>query len=300
MIKNLIKKVFHSYGYALKPIHKKPFFSFNDKLVKIKIGKFNLIANQNHTIEFNIKNFPFYNLNLPRLIEHLNNNNKKGKIVDIGANIGDTAAFIRNIVNLPIICIEGNDYYYDLLKKNTAQFKDIHYFKKYLSEKSESIMANISFSIGTSSLENGNAETELISLDDLASQNLELFRDVSLIKIDTDGFDTKILKGAIDFIKKTKPVLFFEYDREFLDKQNESGIDVIESLFSIGYKKILFYDNYGRFILSLSSENITSIRQLHNYIKGYKAPFEFYDICLFHESDDELAESFILKENSIY
>ena len=93
--------------------------------------------------------------------------------------------------------------------------------------------------------------------------------------------------------------MFFEYDREFLDKQNESGIDVIETLFSIGYKKILFYDNYGRFILSLTSENITSIRQLHDYIKGYKAPFEFYDICLFHESDDQLADSFISKENSI-
>lgn len=300
MIRNFIKKIFHSFGYALKPIHKKPFFLSSDNLVKIKIGKYNLIANQNHTIEFNIINFPLYNMNLPRVIQHLVSYNKKGKIVDIGANIGDTAAFIRNVVNLPIICIEGNNYYYDLLIKNTAQFKDIYYYNNYLSEKSESIMANISFSIGTSSLEKGNAKTDLISFDDLANNNSDIFSDVILIKIDTDGFDTKILKGAIDFIKKTKPVLFFEYDREFLDKQNESGIDVIESLFSIGYKKILFYDNYGRFILSLSSENITSIWQLHNYIKGYKAPFEFYDICLFHESDDELAESFILKENSIY
>jgi hypothetical protein len=38
-----------------------------------------------------------------------------------------------------------------------------------------------------------------------------------MLKIDTDGFDTLILKSAVDFLKRAKPIIFFEYD-PFLEK----------------------------------------------------------------------------------
>jgi FkbM family methyltransferase len=50
-------------------------------------------------------------------------------------------------------------------------------------------------------------DVEVVALDNTALEN------VSFIKIDVEGFELEVLKGAIELIKRDKPILYVEDDR---------------------------------------------------------------------------------------
>src|ERR1700750_901372 len=41
-------------------------------------------------------------------------------VVDIGANVGDTACIIKTAEEVPILCIEGDEYIFGFLQRNMA------------------------------------------------------------------------------------------------------------------------------------------------------------------------------------
>ncbi len=55
-----------------------------------------------HQLRENINLYPDYNFNLPRIIKYVSERLSNVRIIDIGANIGDTVAFIKNYTDLPI------------------------------------------------------------------------------------------------------------------------------------------------------------------------------------------------------
>ena len=62
-----------------------------------------------------------------------------------------------------------------------------------------------------------------VRLDDFAQQNR--WENISLIKIDVEGFEMEVLKGASEILHRFKPTLFVEIDDAFLAWSvfNESG-----------------------------------------------------------------------------
>ena len=65
------------------------------------------------------------------------------------------------------------------------------------------------------------------------------------------------------------------------------------------YQSVLFYDNYGRFNVSLKSNDQDLIRQLDRYVKAKKGGFAFYDLVVFHKDDSNLANLFIKSEEQV-
>ena len=116
-----------------------------------------------------------------------------------------------------------------------------------------------------------------------------------MIKIDTDGFDSIILKGSLDFLVMARPVIFFEYDPFFLTKQGDDGISIFPILSSIGYSKMLIYDNFGDYILSTELTNSVIIEEIHNYFSG-RGGNRYCDICVFHSDDNDLFEKIRISE----
>lgn len=300
MSKTLVKKLLAFFGIGINPVPKKYLFGANS-LTTIRIGKYDLQLNKNHSLGYNMKHYPLYNQNLPRLVSFLKSSFPNVAVIDVGANVGDTVLFIKNREDVPVICIEGDPYYYDLLKKNTAQFPDVQTLQVFLSDKDEKLKAALHIDRGTLSVNEKaeGREISVVSLDSIINANPARFADVKILKTDTDGYDMKILRGAWNFLAERSPVLFFEYDRVFLQQQNEEGIDMLRRLAGMGYYRIFFYDNYGRFITAVTLDQVDTVTALHDYIKGYKAPFEFYDLCIFHRKDDELALRFYSQEKLI-
>ena len=78
-------------------------------------------------------------------------------------------------------------------------------------------------------LKNRNVDIRVKRLDDLAL-DLSL---LCFVKIDVEGFESNVLRGGIQTIKKSKPIIAFEqFESEFLDGTTES----ISLLSDIGYR----------------------------------------------------------------
>ena len=77
---------------------------------------------------------------------------------------------------------------------------------------------------------------EVVRLDDFSLAR-ELPR-VDLIKIDVEGYELNVLRGAMDLLKKHRPILFVELDDNNLIDQGDSALTLIRFLGEVGYKEI--------------------------------------------------------------
>lgn len=301
-IKNYIKKVVFSIGYE---IIKTPIEVSSDKIVTKKIGKFNLLMREDHKLPIFLKHLPHYSKNLPRLAVALKNKYPELSMIDVGANIGDTVALVKSECNIPIHCIDGDEDFFELLEKNIKQFENVFVYKQLLGEKRATFNAELKKNIETARIQQNHskAESQQISIEPLDTliENHKAIGQSKLLKIDTDGYDMKIVRGALEYIKNTKPVIFLEYDPMFLTEQGEVGISTLLQLESLGYDDVLFYDNLGRLILSTSLTNHLMLKQLNNYIDPkLRVPFPYYDIAVFHCEDKDVAEKFIESEMNFF
>ncbi len=81
-----------------------------DPAVSVMIGDRELLMPLSHDLPIHRACHPDYSLNLGRVVAALEEVRDAGApIVDIGANIGDSVAIIRDAVpDAPILCIEGD------------------------------------------------------------------------------------------------------------------------------------------------------------------------------------------------
>jgi hypothetical protein len=96
-----------------------------------------------------------------------------------------------------------------------------------------------------------------------------------------------------------KPVVYFEYNRENMSQIGEDGLPTLRILHNLGYNWIIFFDNTGRFLTGTSLSNTDLINDLHDYADGRHGQICYYDLCIFHKSDDDIARSFLEQEKQI-
>lgn len=59
---------------------------------------------------------------------------------------------------------------------------------------------------------------------------------VDLLKIDVDGYDFKVLRGARRTIESCRPEIYIELDEAMLNRQGDSVRDILDLLFQAGYE----------------------------------------------------------------
>ena len=87
-----------------------------------------------------------------------------------------------------------------------------------------------------------------------------------LLKTDTEGFDFDILRQSLDFVRRSKPVVFFEYDPHFRPEEPKAGLDAIQALINSGYTNFIYYDNYGNLLLHATSKQWGIMTDLDHYL----------------------------------
>ena len=125
--------------------------------------------------------------------------------VDVGAFIGDTLeAFLRQTNNTyrSIVCIEPDKRNYSELNKKIAliQKEDVYAINAAVGEKTGTIRFAGEKSESCHVSDDVGEEIKMIALDDVNAAN-----DASLLKVSTNGFDLKALKGAEKTIVRNKP-----------------------------------------------------------------------------------------------
>ncbi|WP_207493419.1 FkbM family methyltransferase [Aridibaculum aurantiacum] len=168
-------------------------------------------------------------------------------VIDVGAAIGDTVFFLQG--NMPgafekILCVDGDKDFFSYLEKNMQQFPFVQSVNTLLSSESRMEKSLVRLHAGTASAQ-GDSEVEAISLDELVEQTG--MPQVDLLKIDTDGFDGKVLLGAKNILSQHKPAVIFEWHPILVSKTGNQTHEAFDILASSGYNKFVFFTKYGQF-----------------------------------------------------
>jgi FkbM family methyltransferase len=269
-------------------------------LKQVRVGHYTLWANGEHPIEQLLNVYKHYSRNLARLAKYIEHKYPNYNLIDVGANIGDTAALVRSEgVNQHIHSFEGEPTYFKLLQTNLQQFSNVSAYEAFLGQTNETQTISTEVSLGTAKLsQQSDRQIVVQKLSDLA--NKHQITNIKLLKTDTDGFDFKILRGSLDLISRDKPVLFFEYDATYLEEQGEDGTAIFKQLQDLGYHKMMYYDNFGKFLICITTKDTALIQQLYNYMRKQEGAFPYYDVTVFHKDDDELADHVVAQETEFF
>lgn len=188
----------------------------------------------------------FYKINEPtweNLFKHLN---RDFVVLDIGANIGYLSLnFARACSEGFVFSFEPDSQNFKDLQTNIKlnDFENIKIFKKALGEKSGDAVlfkmypnnpgANRILSTSPEqSCQHENVEVAALDeIDELKSTNR-----IDLIKIDVEGYEMFVLKGARELIEKWRPLLFVELAEVNLRQQGYSALSLIDFIEELDYE----------------------------------------------------------------
>lgn len=190
--------------------------------------------------------------------------NKLINVIDVGAHKGETIQMFSKNFNLnSIICYEASkknfEYLSNLNKKKYnfnleiyniglgSEEKVLDFFQT--SESSSSTFCKINFHsnyykrkkkiLDLFKKENYIVHKEKIKLNTLNNQFKNFsFNFVDILKIDTEGFEFDVIKGASNYLKKIK-FIYFEHHFDSMIIKNYKFSEIHEYLKNNNFKKIL-------------------------------------------------------------
>jgi FkbM family methyltransferase len=219
-----------------------------------------------------------------------------GKIyVDIGANIGDTAAVVRSVSSCAMVLVEPSDIFYPYLCRNALRF-------------GHNVSTIQGFFVSPNDF---NAEFELLHWEGTArprykgtraspkQQNFVLDQlsrsPIGLMKIDTDGYDLNLIDGYMDHLAYSNVNLYFE-----LEVRSQQDVidwrECISKLLSKGYAGILLWDDPGHFMCSVTSVELAhqllnwQLSYMNENHKGIRRIFNFDVLAISHSDRDIFGE----------
>lgn len=256
-----------------------------------KIGKKILQMDSDHMLPAYMNLHCQYDRALPRIAKEINLIDGFLKVIDIGANIGDSVSLITDECSGEFMCIEGVDKYFNLLVNNVKNIKNasvtaINCFCGASSATENSCF--LSIYDGTAKISRKRTTGAKISrkkiktLDWLINNN-QKFINSNLLKIDTDGFEVEVLSGAKAFIQKSKPVIFSEFNPIIYKEFGYDQLSIFKLLYKLGYNNGLFYDNNGNLLSIVNFNDHQTLNNLINIIDN--TTIYYYDFLSFHSDN---------------
>lgn len=192
-----------------------------------------------HSIYFNTLKEPTW-INLFKQLK------KDFVVLDIGANIG------FHTLNFAKICSKGQVYSFEpdsetfkRLSKNVEinEFRNIMTFQLALGAKPGQMSLYKLFvnNPGANRLlshqPSGHSRVEMVDVTtcDLIVEQLQPNR-IDLIKIDVEGFELFVLRGATQLIEKHRPILFVELAEVNLQEHSLTPNDLVSFIHNLGYE----------------------------------------------------------------
>lgn len=231
-----------------------------------------------HKLLFYQKEFPLYDRQLSKLCRWLGGKmDRKVNIIDVGANVGDT---VRNIgiKEAFYLCIEGDVSFSKYVKSNLKGY-DYAIEKVFLNDEKSTSRFIVESSNGTGHLKKTKDaldEINLITLDELLETKYPNIG-FDLLKVDTDGFDFKVIRGARNCLRRWQPLLFFEWDKAYCKEQGEDPLSIFPLLEELNYEECLLFDNFGNAFANVNTKNIALLESYIDKTIGDGLPY-YYDV----------------------
>lgn len=156
-------------------------------------------------------------------------------VIDAGANIGDhTVAYMHKVgVNGLVYAFEPHDEAHDCLQHNVINSgakSRFYLYRLALSDRVENVHLYPHPAIPGASHIGGNG-----SVMQTATLDQRIGGPVHFIKIDCEGYDFFVLRGAIRLLMKFRPIVLIEMNRGHMSRYGVGYFDVLTFLEAIGY-----------------------------------------------------------------
>lgn len=102
------------------------------------------------------------------------------------------------------------------------------------------------------------AYKEMCEVDTLDNILLDKVKKIDGIKIDAEGYDFSVLRGAEKIIKKYKPLLLLEISESSLRKNNSTPEDIFNFVKDLGYE-IYYFGNGAKLLTTPPPYTLSSL-----------------------------------------
>lgn len=269
--------------------------------VEYQIGNNVILLPENHALGTYQKKWKRYDVALGEISKAIFEKYPHGSAIDIGANVGDSAALLCKYQSVKTLCVEGNPLYLKFLLYNVKVIgADIEIEECFIGADNAAVnLGQIVDHAGTSSILNAvytrsNDEPDIssrtMSLDSLIAKH-PLYSNARLLKIDTDGYDFQIITESAGVLRHIQPIVFFECAPFENTDGVQQSLQCFQSLVSSGYSKFIVYDNHGNYLVHLTASEFEKFKDLIAYLclnHKYGSSVYYFDICAFTPLDEDV------------
>jgi len=211
-------------------------------------------------------------------------------VLDVGANVGDSALQILDACDARIVCVEGDLAYLPFLEENVGARPECRIEASLLAPTAAKAAGQVApvraggttrFVAGSSSqVAPAVTPTELRLRHPWTEQ-------LRLVKSDTDGHDVALVPAVAEAWADLRPVLFFEYDPKPTRLNGTDPMTVWPALEALGYRQFAVWDNGGH---PLGRAGVSQLADAALALeKGSSRAVRYWDVAAVHTDDAEAA-----------
>lgn len=239
------------------------------KDISCRIGRFKINLPYGHMLPFYREKYLQYDKFLPHLAKFLP---KDCFVIDVGANCADTVAgMIDANPCLNFLCIEADEFFFQYLISNVEVIREA-----LPCAQVKVVNALVGFEVSNVTMMGDRSTKKAVplqgasgraiksrTLDDIINNERIQHVGISLLKVDTDGYDYDVINSASLLLRGYLPLLFFEcqYDGAH---QKEKYRALIRDLAGKGYVSWSVFDNFGALLLRAGSQS--NVLDLIDYV----------------------------------
>ncbi len=257
-----------------------------DPLYSMEIRGKRLVLPVSHKLPISIIDFPLYDTLPTRIADYLRVRDHTLLMVDVGANIGDTILACSSGARADrFLGVEANPEFVPYLKKNTSNLEGFLLVEAFCySGEEKQTYVRIESAGGTARVledKNGFAITKK-TLDEILAEHPQ-FENFNFLKLDTDGSDFDILKGAQKSINVSLPIILMECDVFENTDYVDDFLCVVESLAKAEYSIVIAYDNFGNYFCNFPVSE--PFRFLDAVAYQIISEFGYFDLLFLRQGD---------------
>ena len=250
-------------------------FLTRDLILNIYNFKVHGSIKKNKTSYFLLKKCEFGDYHELSTIKKFSNKNKL-LFIDCGCNYGFYSFYTASLSekNLILSIEASKDTSDEFIKNlNLNGFKNINFFNNAVSNTTDE---NISFFESVNDWESSQTHNNFNFVSELKVKSIKidsLLKQYSLkdynviIKLDVEGNEINVIKGALEAIKKSEPLIIIEFSKYIFE--NKDNIDYLNNFLN-EYDYSIYDTNYKK-------KNLEDIlKMLKNLQKRYKTIGNFY------------------------
>lgn len=210
-------------------------------------------------------------------------------VLDIGANVGDSAVQILHAADGKVLCVEADVAYLEFLHRNVDADERVDVVEALLAVGDAATARTAVRTGGTTRFADGQQPgagdaMPTITPAELRAQFTE-FEVLRLVKSDTDGYDVNLVPAVAAEWSTARPVLFFEYDPYLTRLAGFDPEQVWADLEDLGYRHVAVWDNGATPVGRASIDRMADhSRALDDQPRG--RPRAYWDVAVVHGDDE--------------